>query len=41
MSATPTFIDLFCGCGGFTLGVQRAGFDCLAAVDFNAEAVFN
>lgn len=38
MSA-PTFIDLFCGCGGFTLGMQRAGFDCLAAVDFNAQAV--
>ena len=35
----PTFIDLFCGCGGFTLGLQRAGFDCHAAVDFNAEAV--
>jgi DNA (cytosine-5)-methyltransferase 1 len=34
-----TFIDLFCGCGGFTLGMQRSGFDCLAAVDFNAEAV--
>lgn len=35
----PTFIDLFSGCGGFTLGMLRAGFDCLAAVDFNAEAV--
>ena len=39
MSAKPTFIDLFCGCGGFTLGMQRAGFDCLAAIDFNPEAV--
>lgn len=38
MSA-PTFIDLFSGCGGFTLGMLRAGFDCLAAIDFNAEAV--
>ncbi len=38
MSA-PTFIDLFCGCGGFTLGMQRAGFDCLAAIDFNPQAV--
>ena len=27
---SPTFLDLFCGCGGFTLGMQRAGFDCLA-----------
>lgn len=33
------FLDLFCGCGGFTLGMQRAGFRCLAAIDFNAEAV--
>lgn len=39
-SATrPTFIDLFCGCGGFTLGMLRAGFDCLAAIDFNEQAV--
>lgn len=29
----PTFIDLFCGCGGFTLGMMRAGLDCLAAID--------
>jgi DNA (cytosine-5)-methyltransferase 1 len=34
-----TFIDLFCGCGGFSLGMQRAGFDCLAAIDFNPEAI--
>lgn len=39
MSAKPTFIDLFCGCGGFTLGMQRAGFDCLAAIDFNQQAI--
>jgi DNA (cytosine-5)-methyltransferase 1 len=35
----PTFVDLFCGCGGFTLGMQRAGFRCLAAVDSNPEAI--
>lgn len=35
----PTFVDLFCGCGGFTLGMLRAGFDCKAAIDFNAQAV--
>lgn len=35
----PTFIDLFSGCGGFSLGMERAGFACLAAVDFNPEAV--
>jgi DNA (cytosine-5)-methyltransferase 1 len=34
-----TFIDLFCGCGGFTLGMLRAGFDCLAAVDSNPQAI--
>ena len=39
MSATPTFIDLFCGCGGFSLGLIRAGFQGLAAIDFNPEAI--
>lgn len=34
-----SFIDLFCGCGGFSLGLERAGFECLAALDFNTEAV--
>ena len=34
-----TFIDLFCGCGGFSLGMDRAGFRCLAAVDNSPEAV--
>jgi DNA (cytosine-5)-methyltransferase 1 len=35
----PTFIDLFSGCGGFTLGLLRAGFDCLAAIDSNEHAI--
>jgi len=42
MKAVPaklTFIDLFCGCGGFSLGMERAEFRCLAAIDFNKEAV--
>lgn len=34
-----SFIDLFCGCGGFSLGLTRAGLRCMAAVDFNPEAV--
>lgn len=37
--ASPTFIDLFCGCGGFSLGLTRAGLRCLAAIDFNPQAV--
>lgn len=34
-----TFIDLFAGCGGFSLGMERAGFKCLAAIDFNEQAI--
>lgn len=34
-----TCIDLFSGCGGFSLGMERAGFSILAAIDFNPEAV--
>ncbi len=39
MSSAPTFLDLFCGCGGFSLGMERADFRCLAAIDFNKEAI--
>ena len=39
-SPTPlTCLDLFCGCGGFSLGMERAGFRVLAAIDFNEEAI--
>src|SRR5262245_34444443 len=34
-----TFIDLFCGCGGFSLGLERAGLAGLAAIDSNEQAV--
>lgn len=39
MKPSLTCIDLFCGCGGFSLGMQRAGFNVLAAIDFNKEAI--
>lgn len=33
MDSRPTLVDLFCGCGGFGLGGEMAGFHTLAAVD--------
>lgn len=35
----PTCIDLFCGCGGFSLGFIQAGFHVLAGVDFDVTAM--
>jgi DNA (cytosine-5)-methyltransferase 1 len=32
------FIDLFCGIGGFRLGFERNGFECVFSSDFNAKA---
>jgi DNA (cytosine-5)-methyltransferase 1 len=32
-------VDLFCGCGGFSLGLERAGLKCVAAVDRDAHAI--
>ena len=26
-------VDLFCGCGGLSLGFEKAGFDVVAAYD--------
>ncbi|WP_145585944.1 DNA cytosine methyltransferase [Yersinia kristensenii] len=36
MSKAPVVVDLFCGCGGFGLGAELAGFDVIAAVDIDA-----
>lgn len=33
------FIDLFCGCGGLSLGFRQAGFLPVAGIDFNEYAI--
>lgn len=35
----PKAIDLFCGCGGMSLGAARAGFDLAAAADNDQRAL--
>lgn len=37
--ARYTFIDLFCGAGGLSLGFQQEGFECVLAMDKNPSAV--
>jgi len=32
-SKRPVAVDLFCGCGGFSLGLKQAGWHVIAAVD--------
>ncbi len=39
MTSSPTFIDLFCGCGGLSSGFARAGFVPLYGVDINDAAL--
>ena len=34
-----TFIDLFSGCGGFSTGLEQAGWKCLAGLDNNENAI--
>src|SRR5690349_21620332 len=33
--ASATIVDLFCGCGGFSLGAELAGFRSLASIDID------
>jgi len=35
----PTVIDLFCGCGGFSLGFIKAGYDVVCGVDIDYTAL--
>lgn len=39
MQKTPTFLDLFCGAGGLTLGFERGGFRCVGAADWDNAAL--
>lgn len=32
-------VDLFCGCGGFSQGFQAAGFEIVAGIDIDAQAL--
>lgn len=34
----PTAIDLFCGCGGASLGMMQAGFDVIIGIDLDVDA---
>lgn len=38
-STAPAAIDIFCGAGGFSAGLSRAGFDILCAIDSWGKAV--
>jgi len=38
-TAGPTFVDLFSGCGGLSLGFHQAGYSCQLAVDNDPQAV--
>jgi DNA (cytosine-5)-methyltransferase 1 len=35
----PTCIDVFCGCGGFSVGILQAGFEVVAALDHEPAAI--
>jgi len=36
---SKNFIDLFCGAGGLSLGFERAGFECVGAIDISKACI--
>lgn len=38
-SEAPTAIDLFCGCGGASLGLVKAGYNLLCGIDIGKDAL--
>jgi len=38
LNDTKTYIDIFSGCGGLSLGLQNAGWNCLFSVEKNEDA---
>ena len=39
MPSPLKFLDLFCGCGGFSLGMERAGWQSVGAADLDPAAI--
>lgn len=39
LNSIPTVIDLFCGCGGLSLGFEKAGFSIAAALDSDPQSI--
>lgn len=35
----PRVVDLFCGCGGISLGFEAAGFEIIGGVEYDPEAI--
>ena len=38
-TSKPTAIDLFCGCGGISVGLEKAGFRVLAGIDIEKKYI--